>query len=706
MRAFIHILDDDLLLKIFHLCLPVLSDGDEAEPARIFQGRKRGQHWWYKLAHVCRRWRYLVLPSAHQLAPCLVCTYDTPVAGMLAHIRPLPIVVDYCYENRKVTAQDVEGILLALRRRRRVRRIRLQMPTSDLKRVVVAMVGEFPMLEYLYIKPLSNDDNGLTLPGSFKAPRLRHFSLSNIAYSRDMFHPPSPTIHIQPIKDGGEPESCDGSQHWRYAVFPTYVLSASQCTRYNRSLRMFVHILDDATLLKIIYLCRPAPLDKNDDDDHILQGGRWHRERWWYNLAHVCRRWRRLVFVSASHLGLSLLCRRRGPVVQMLAHSPRLPLLVDYHESNHDITTEDEEGLMLALQRRSHVKRIRLHLPGSDLQKIITAMDGEYPILEHLSVKSQGGLDERLVLPETFQAPHLRRLILKNINFQITSPLIATAMGLVTLSLTQIHSSAYMQPNQLIRQLSQMPQLEVLRIAFRSPLPNREVQKQLMEAPITTHILLPNLHWFAFCGVSNYLEALLGRMTAPSLKRLDTWLFGQLTYSLPKFVQFVSTTESFVFGRADIFVNGDKRVWLNLYPDDVSKPRAIYLDVGCSHLDWQVSSMSQILDAPIPWLSTVTHLSLVYKGQSMSSEGHNEVDNALWNRLLRPFPNVRCLQVSRKLVGDISNLLHPDKGESHIELCPELEKLKCSAVDTARHAFAAFIEARRHAGRPVTVAGL
>jgi hypothetical protein len=251
-----------------------------------------------------------------------------------------------------------------------------------------------------------------------------------------------------------------------------------------------------------------------------------------------------------------------------------------------------------------------------------------------------------------------------------------------------------------------MPQLEVLRIAFRSPVPNREVQKQLMEAPITTHILLPNLHWFAFCGVSNYLEALVGLMTAPSLKRLDTWLFGQFTYSLPKFVQFVSTTESFVFGSADIIVNDGKGVWLNLYPDEVSKRRAIYVDVGCSHLDWQVSSMSQILDAPIPWLSTVVHLSLVYSmRQSISSEGHNEVDKALWNKLLRPFPNVRCLQVSRKLIGDISHLLHPDKGESHIELFPELEKLKFkySAVDTARNAFAAFIEARRHAGRPVTV---
>ena len=173
------------------------------------------------LAHVCRRWWYLVLPLAHQLDPCLVCTYDTPVAGMLAHVPPLPIVVDYGHENRKVTTRDMEGIFLALRRRRRVRRIRLQMPTSDLRKVVVAMAGEFPVLEYLYIKPLSTDDNGLILPGTFKAPRLRHFSLSDIAYSPDMFHPSSPTARIQSIEDVGEPESCDGSQHWRYAALST-----------------------------------------------------------------------------------------------------------------------------------------------------------------------------------------------------------------------------------------------------------------------------------------------------------------------------------------------------------------------------------------------------------------------------------------------------------------------------------------------------
>jgi hypothetical protein len=193
-------------------------------------------------------------------------------------------------------------------------------------------------------------------------------------------------------------------------------------------------------------------------------------------------------------------------------------------------------------------------------------------------------------------------------------------------------------------------------------------------------------------------------VTTPSLKRLHVWLFGQLTYSLPNLVQFVSTTESFVFGRASICIN-DKRVWLNMYSDYVSKTKHLFfVDVGCSRLDWQVYSISQILNTPTPWLSTVEHLHLAYEGQSMSSEGHSEVDNTLWDELLRPFPNVRCLQVSSKLVRDISHLLHPDKGESHIELFPGLRELKCSVVDRARGAFAPFIEARRHAGRPVIVA--
>ncbi len=58
---------------------------------------------------------------------------------MLAHSPPLPLIIDYRNEGREVTAQDEEGILLALRRRRRVRRIRLCIPSLSLRRLVAAI---------------------------------------------------------------------------------------------------------------------------------------------------------------------------------------------------------------------------------------------------------------------------------------------------------------------------------------------------------------------------------------------------------------------------------------------------------------------------------------------------------------------------------------------------------------------------------------
>jgi len=66
----------------------------------------------------------------------------------------------------------------------------------------------------------------------------------------------------------------------------------------------------------------------------------------------------------------------------MLAHSPPLPLVIDY--THRDISAEDEEAILLALAQRNRVRRIRFNLPVRQLQKLITAIDGEYPILEYL----------------------------------------------------------------------------------------------------------------------------------------------------------------------------------------------------------------------------------------------------------------------------------------------------------------------------------
>jgi hypothetical protein len=63
--------------------------------------------------------------------------------------------------------------------------------------------------------------------------------------------------------------------------------------------------------------------------------------------------------------------------------------------------------LTLALeqpQQRDRVCRIRLWMPGLGLQKLLMAIDGEYPVLEYMIMGAQTEAGTALMLPETLQA--------------------------------------------------------------------------------------------------------------------------------------------------------------------------------------------------------------------------------------------------------------------------------------------------------------
>ena len=151
-----------------------------------------------------------------------------------------------------------------------------------------------------------------------------------------------------------------------------------------------IHILDDDSLLNVFHLYRPFLLGEDDETEFgRIAGGNegWDSGRWWYKLAHVCQRWRNIVLGSAAYLGVSLVCTSRTPVADMLANSPPLPLVIDYSlRGDKDFTAEDEEGAILALKQYNRVRRVRLIMPPTSLQKFITTMDDEYPILESQSI--------------------------------------------------------------------------------------------------------------------------------------------------------------------------------------------------------------------------------------------------------------------------------------------------------------------------------
>ena len=303
-----------------------------------------------------------------------------------------------------------------------------------------------------------------------------------------------------------------------------------------------------------------------------------------------------------------------------------------------------------------------------------------------------------VILPEALRAPHLRHLMLEGFALPIGSRLLTTATGLITLAISVGHPSAYFQPNILLQRLSFMPQLEILAIAFYFPVPNRDVEGQLVHA---THVTLPNLRWLDFRGVSAYMETFVRRITTPRLKRLSVKFFTQLTFSVPTLQHFMNTAENLRLDSAKFMFSRDG-VYVRVYPRG-DKMYALRMNVHCLHLDWQVSSVAQIFDPLTQLFSTVEHLTLQHKVQSLSSEGHGEVDRTEWRRLLRSFSSVKGLYVDNGLVKELSRSLRLDDGEHPLELLPELQELSYSGSGDTGGGFKSFVDARQNAGHPVTL---
>ena len=387
----------------------------------------------------------------------------------------------------------------------------------------------------------------------------------------------------------------------------------------------------------------------------------------------------------------------------MLAHSPPLPLVIDYDNDDEDkgcdVTAEDEDGIILALEQRDRVRRVRLEMPLPNLRKVIMAIDEEYPVLEYLIMAPwPADATTALMLPETLQAPHLRRLVLSGFVIPIGSRLLTTAVGLVTLALFFGHSSTVVWPNTLLQWISFLPQLEALMVGFSFPIPSRDVERQLMHTPTTmTNVTLPNLRSFMFRGVSAYMEAVVCRITTPHLEKLDILFFKQLIFSVPCLLQIMNTTENFRLDSAEFQFSRNK-VYLKVYPREEAKKYALQINVSCYPLDWQVSSMAQIFNSLSQTLSTVENLAL----ENMVQE-HNEVDRTEWHNLLRSFSYVKTLRVDKELVNELSRSLRLGEGEHPLELLPELQELTYLGSGDTGNPFASFINARQNAGHPVTI---
>jgi hypothetical protein len=213
-----------------------------------------------------------------------------------------------------------------------------------------------------------------------------------------------------------------------------------------------------------------------------------------------------------------------------------------------------------------------------------------------------------------------------------------------------------------------MPQLETLMIRF-DLLHSQPRSRKATHTYADHRTHHANLHCFRFGGVSAYLEALVHRITAPHLEQLNINFFSQLTFFIPRLLQFIAAAENLRSGEA-VLSFSDKFASVGVFPNG---EYSLGIVVKCCHLDWQISSMAQISNSLSQMFFAAESLYLRHKVHSSSSEEHDEVDRTEWRKLLRPFSNVKTLRIEKGLVKDLSRSLELEDGELPLELLPELQ---------------------------------
>jgi F-box-like len=189
----IDVLPDDALLEIFRHC-----GEDDDDDTYLYS-------WmWKPLVHVCKRWRRIIFASPKYLQLVLLCNGRTLLTESLDLWPLLPIMISFSSTDMG----DQENVIVAFQHRDRIIDIEFSdITTSMLETISTFLEKPLPDLTQL---TLWGGELELILPETFlggSAPRLRHISLSRIAFptlptlltsTRQLV-----TLHLDDIPDSG-----------------------------------------------------------------------------------------------------------------------------------------------------------------------------------------------------------------------------------------------------------------------------------------------------------------------------------------------------------------------------------------------------------------------------------------------------------------------------------------------------------------------
>ena len=406
-----------------------------------------------------------------------------------------------------------------------------------------------------------------------------------------------------------------------------------------------------------------------------VAGGRRvpRHEDLWHTLVHVCRGWRSVVFASPRRLNIQLFCTGKRPVKKNIW--PELPIILHARIPTSGKSRSQHVNNIVTTLRQQHNRVCRItirDIPNSLLKKFAAMKRTPFPALTdvvfHPTRERAGRLDSFL----GGSAPRLQSLRFNGIPFPALGKLLLSSCDISELSLDNIPHSGYITPVAMVSSLSGLTRLRRLVLKFQSP--RSRALRGRRVPPSLTRVVLPSLFILHFKGDSEYLEDMLARMNTPRHVQFTITFFNQLVFDTPLLRNLINRAETFFTPhRAEISFSSDI-VLIALKENGRIEAEVLVLKILCRPSDWQLSSLAQVIGSSIPPLPTLERLEL-REGHYRPQHWQDDIENAQWLEILRPFISVKDLVLSGQLVRLVAPALGELIGESVAEELPALQNI-------------------------------
>ena len=480
----------------------------------------------------------------------------------------------------------------------------------------------------------------------------------------------------------------------RQLLRQTYVLRAAfQLQLTVRAGPVTINILPDNTLLLVFHFDRVIYLDGQAVANR-MRGLPWR----WHRLAHVCQRWRSVVFASPKFLDLTLVCGPSTPL-ELMSIWPPFPIIIMDRFNRRMPKYYDFDA---AIVHPSRVCNIDLNLSRWQWQRLASVMQEQFPALIHLKLDAANYFDDSaLVLPYGFlggSAPCLRSLKLDFIAFPALPKFLLSATALVRLTLWNIPHSGYFSPNAIVTGLALLANLKSLTIGFK----HRSRPDHENRCPKCT--VLPALTLFKFQGSSEYLDDFVARIDAPLLDSIFITFLNEFIFDISQLAQFMRrTTRVQALNLNEAHVNFDYNiVTVESLPPTCILDEKSGLSISCRAIIWQLSYLVEYFTSLFPSIYTVEHL-YMYGPRCFISQFQEPMQ---WLKIFYPFTTVKNFYIIKEFAQHIAPALQELVGERATDVFPALERLFLEGFllsGPVQEAIGQFVSARQLLGHPVAV---